>query len=276
MKSLQSIARSHYQKYILISLIIFLVSIHSAFSSNNDTTSIVILGTVHNRTEKFTDDSLLNIIKRVNPDLILMELDSSFFTQSMSIKPEFQKISLENTVLTEYLKSYKVLVRPYDIEGRNKIYNDNNYFKQQKELSKALNKAKQEDLMQGEARILLDAVKRFDNITDAFATDYPNVINSSACSVTMDSKQYYANEGLIKIVTSVPILNQFVKFATFKRDFWIKRNNTMVTKILFWKKLLQPKTILVICGFEHKYYLSNSLKNLSEKNYYKIKEYWTF
>jgi hypothetical protein len=275
MTPLQTFTRSHYQKYVIISLIVFLVSNHSAFSSINDTTSIVILGTVHNRTEKFTNDSLLNIIKRVNPDLILMELDSSFFTESMSIKPEFQKISLENTVLTDYLKYYKVQVRPYDIEGRNKTYNENRYFELQKELSKALNKARQEDLIQGEARILLNAIDRFDNITAAYASDYPDVINSSACSVAMESKQYYANEGMIRIVTSVPILNQFVKFVTFKRDFWIKRNDTMVSKILYWNKLIQPKTILVICGFEHKYYLSNSLKNLSEKNY-KVKEYRTF
>jgi len=92
----------------------------------------------------------------------------------------------------------------------------------------------------------------------------------------MDSKQYYANEGMIQIVTSVPVLNQFIQFATFKRDFWIKRNNIMVDKILYWNKLLRPQTILVLCGFEHKTYISNSLNNQSVKDNFKLKDYWTF
>jgi hypothetical protein len=174
------------------------------------------------------------------------------------------------------MKTHKVLVRPYDIEGRNKIYSDNNYFELQKDLSRALNQAMQDNLLQSEAKILCEAIKRFDRITNAFASDYPAIINSNSCAVAMDSKQYYANEGMIQIVTSVPILNQFIQFATFKRDFWIQRNNRMVDKILDWNKLLRPRTILVLCGFEHKTYLSNSLNKQSLKDTFKLKEYWTF
>jgi hypothetical protein len=276
MKSLQSILRKCSQTRMILIFLIFLFAIPQAFSSNIDTTTIVIVGTVHNKTEKFTHDSLFNIIKRVNPDLILMELDSSFFTIAMSIKPEFQKITLENSVVTKYQESHKVLIRPYDLEGRNKIYSDNNYFEQQQELSKALIQATQDDQIQGESKILLDAIFRFDQITHAFASDYPNVINSNSCIVAMDSKQYYANDGMVKIVASVPILNHFIRFTTFKRDFWLKRNEAMVNKILYWNKNFHSKTILVLCGFEHKAYISASLSNQNSNNNFKIKEYWSF
>jgi hypothetical protein len=264
------------QKWVFLSLTISLFINPLSFSSGIDTTSIVVVGTVHNGTERFTNDSLFNIIKRVHPDLILMELDSSFFTPSMTLKSEFQQITLETSVLTKYMNSNKVMIRPYEIEGRNKIYQDNKYFEQQKELSKALNQATRHNLIQGESKLLFEAIIRFDDITQAFASDFPNVINSYSCSVVMDSKQYYANEGMIKIVASIPSLNQFISFATFKRDFWVKRNETMVKKIIGWKNLLQPKIILILCGFEHKYYLINSLKNQSIANNFKLREYWTF
>jgi hypothetical protein len=247
-----------------------------AFCTVIDTTSIVIVGTVHNSTKKFTGDSLLNIIKRINPDLILIELDSSFFSSDMTIKPEFQQISLENTVISNYLKTNKVLIRPYDIEGRNKIYDQNNYFEQQSGLSNALNKAYKDSSIQGEASVYFDAIRRFDKINHAFASDYPFVINSTACMVAMECKQFYAFEGMIKIVSSLPELNKFVPYATFNRDFWIKRNNTMVKKILYWNKLLRPKTLLIICGYEHKTYLYNSLVSQEKANDFRLKDYWLY
>jgi hypothetical protein len=257
-------------------LIMILFTTVPAFSASIDTTTIVIVGTVHNKTEKFTEKTLYNIIERVNPDLILAELDSSFFTQSMSIKSELVNASLENTVVTDYKKTHNILLRPYDIEGRNKIYSDNKYFEQQKELSKSLNKAIQDSLLPKESIILLDAIQRFDQISYSFSSEFPNVVNSTACNVSMEAKQYFANEGMIKIVASVSDLKQFTKFAIFKRDFWIKRNDAMINNILNWQKVLHPKTILVLCGFEHKYYLFNTITKHCTSENFKIKEYWTY
>ena len=247
-----------------------------AFSLNIDTTTIVIVGTVHSKTEKFNNHTLYNIINRIKPDLILVELDSSFFTQSMSIKPELINASLENIVVADYQKTHNILVRPYDIEGRNNIYRDNHYFEQQQELSKSLNKVNLDTLLPSESKMLLDATFRFDQITRSFASEFPNVFNSNACNVAMESKQYYANEGIVKIVASLTNLKQFTEFATFKRDFWIKRNDIMINKILNWHKVLHPMTILVLCGFEHKYYLYNALTKYSTSENFKIKEYWTY
>lgn len=67
----------------------------------------------------------------------------------MSIKPEYQKIPLKNSIFTKYSETHKVLIRPYEIEGRNKIYENNNFFEQQKELSKVLNELNKNDQIQG-------------------------------------------------------------------------------------------------------------------------------
>ena len=271
-----SVFRNRFCTDFLTGLILILLSAIPAISYSADTTSIVVVGTVHNQTEKFTGKQLYDIIERIKPDLILVELDSSFFSESMSIKPDLINVSLENTVVNDYQKSRAVLVRPYDIEGRNKIYQVNNYFGQQRELSKSLNNARKDSLLHGEPMVLLDAMTRFDGITQSFASGSPEIFNSASCMKVMESKQYYANEGMVKIVSSVPFLNPFIKFANFKRDFWIQRNEVMVNKILKWNKSLHPKTILVLCGFEHKYFLYDGLLKRCNADIFKLKEYWEY
>ena len=142
--------------------------------------------------------------------------------------------------------------------------------------SKDLNQSIQDNKIEGESKMLLETIMRFDLITQAFALEKPEVINSNACNIVMESKQFYANDGMVKIVTSIPFLSQYTAFAIFKRDFWIRRNNKMIDNILRWNELFQPKTIVVLCGFEHKYYLYNSLSKQSKTEGYKVKEYWNF
>ncbi len=260
--------------FLLLALVLFSPRPVSAYTS--DTTTIVVVGTVHNMTDNFTVQELYDIIERINPDLILVELDSSFFTPLMSIKPEFVRISLENQAVAEYQKAHGIPIRPYDIEGRNKIYQDHNYFNLQQDLSKALNQALEDSLLRGESAMLLEAIVRFDAIGRSFGSESPKVFNSNSCDCAMESKQFYAGDGMLKIVTSVPELKRYVGHATFKRDFWITRNETMVANILSWAKLLHPKTILVACGFEHRYYLRNSLKAHRPSEALILREYWTY
>jgi hypothetical protein len=266
------------RRWLAVSLVlaVMFLSARLAFAFTGDTTTVVIIGTVHNKTDNYTAEKLYGIIERVKPDLILVELDSSFLTPSMSIKPEFVGVSLENMVVSDYQKTHEVPIRPYDIEGRNKIYQQHNYFRLQQDLSRALDRAAEDSLLHGEAAMLLDAIVRFDGIGRAFGLETPEVINSDPCDVAMESKQYYGNDGMFSIVTSVPALRQFAEFATFKRDFWIVRNDAMMTDILRWAKLLHPKTVLVLCGFEHRYYLRNALKMQSTRDKFLLRDFWTY
>jgi hypothetical protein len=241
-----------------------------------DTSTIVVVGTVHNATKYYDVQTLCRIIDRVKPDLLLVELDSSFFTPSMSLKSEFTSISMENKAISVALQSRPIPVRPYDIEGRNQIYEQHNYFKLQRDLSSALNAAERDSLLGSKAAFLLDAIIRFDDIGAGFGSERPEVINSTACDVAMESKQYYAGEGMVQIVTSVPSLTRFKEFCKFKRDFWIKRNNAMVDNIVSWIKQFRGKTVLVLCGYEHRYFLRMGLKKQAGSETIILKDYWSF
>ena len=241
-----------------------------------DTARIVVMGTVHNSSDNFNHGKLVAIIDRIRPDLILVELDSSFFMPDMSFKPETIDLRLENKAVSIYIKDHPVPVRPYEIEGRNRIYEEHDYFRLQKELSASLKNAVKDSLLVPEAKTLLDAIKRFDQISSALSLDRPEVFNSETCDNAMESKQYYGGEGLARIVALTPSLTKFSEFCKFKHNFWIRRNNTMVDNIIKRVSEFHPKTLLVICGFEHRYYLRNGLREKSLKEAILLKEYWAY
>lgn len=80
-------------------------------------TEFVLLGTVHSPTENFNADSLYNIFDKIKPDVILYEVDSSFFTDDFHFKNKLK--GNEYLATTRYMENHQVIVRPYDFTGRN-------------------------------------------------------------------------------------------------------------------------------------------------------------
>ena len=106
--------------------------------ASTSATEVVVIGTVHSPTPKFREETLVGILNRVKPDLILLELDPSFFDASSALVDKYQRISLESSAATTYAKSAKVALRPYDIEGRNKFHQENDYFGREMKLNQEI------------------------------------------------------------------------------------------------------------------------------------------
>ena len=272
------VSRSRLSYCLVISLLLLLASVvaDAGISSATDTSTIVVVGTVHAATKYYDQSVLGKIIEKVSPDIILVELDSSFFGSSMLLKPEFVSISLENKAVAAYCRSHSVRVYPYDIEGRNAMYERYDYFRLQREMSAALDSVETMNLLGSKEVVLLEAVRRFDMIGSAFRSERPEVINSAACDAAMESKQYFGGEGITQIASAVPALARYVDFCKFRRDFWIQRNDVMVEKIEGWAKQFAGRTILVLCGYEHRYYLRTGIAKRIEGRPILLKEYWEF
>lgn len=241
-----------------------------------DSTSIVVLGTVHAPTPRYDQRILAAILERVRPDVILVELDSSFFDESMHIKPAFEHISMENAAVADYARRHQVTVRPYDIEGRNRIYQEHDYFAQQRKFSSALNAADKTHALDATSQALLGAVDRFDAISAAIGAERPEVINSAASDVAMAHKHYYGDEGLLQIARNTAALRAFETFCTFNRDFWTQRNEAMAAHIQHWTELLHPKVELVLGGYEHRYFLRQRLTAYATSHAVRLRDYWEF
>jgi hypothetical protein len=192
------------------------------------------------------------------------------------IREKYANISLENKAVTDYAKDKDVQLRPYDIEGRNRIYEKNNYFNLQKQFSAALSKAGENNLLNAEAKSILQSVDSFGEISFAFSKEKPEVINSSSCDVSMKLKHQYDSDGLIRIAALTLSLKEYESFCKWRSDFWALRNNTMTENIIKWCSAFQGKTIVVLCGFEHRYYLIDSLTKKIKDGKFKLRDYQTY
>ncbi len=239
-------------------------------------TEIVVVGTVHSPTNKFTEGTLIGILRKVNPDLILLELDPSFFDSSFTLAEKYQNISLENTAVTTYAKTAVVKLRPFDIEGRNKFYQEHDYFKRELSLNQEINRMYGAGQLSSEAKLLFEGLTALADVRDACGAERPEVINSSACDTAIEKKQGYAFKGIGKIVDLTPALKEFKPFWNLADDFWARRNDAMVTNIIKYSKELKARRVVVLCGFEHRYYLRKRLTEQSLKEGLIVKEYWDY
>jgi len=242
----------------------------------NNRTEIVVVGTVHSPTAKFTEETLAAILRRVNPSLVLLELDPSFFDSSFNLPEKYQNITLENRAVTTYQKTVGVKLRPFDIEGRNKFYQEHDYFKRELSLNQEISRMYGADQLSSEARQLFEGLMALAAVRDSCGAERPEVINSSACDKAIEKKQYYAFKGIGKIVDLSPALKEFKPFWSLADDFWVRRNEAMVGNIVRYSKELRARRVVVLCGYEHRYYLRGRLAERAPKEDFIVKEYWEY
>lgn len=262
-------------------LIIFLIFInHLIIGQNNDSTEICIIGNTHTNTSYFNAQIMDSILNRIHPDLILVELDSSFFTSGFQfdtiktpslLDREKSSPSINGTRLYQRTHS-NIDIRPFDIEGRNDFYRENDFFNKKNQM-------------------YIDIFKfaHYDSLSPRNFRDYILLANSLYCvnSLNISSLQQlnsseitnlvYLQQSIylnmaINIVETTDSLIKHTEFAHLQKDFWNKRNNKMIDNIMHFAT--KYKRIVVITGNMHKYYLVTGLLRKNED--YKLKEFWEY
>jgi hypothetical protein len=236
----------------------------------------VVVGTVHGATPRFSVDTLVAILDRVGPAVILVELDSSFLDDSSRIRPEYQAISLENVAATRFSTRTGTPLLPYDIEGRNRIYQQQDYFARQRRLSETIGQLDGRGTLVPEAKGLLRELDDLSAIRDAIGADRAVVINSAASDTAIRQKQEYSYAGLRRIIELTPGLGEFVDFWRWAGEFWIRRNETMHATIVRIAARFPGRRIVVLCGYEHRYYLRSLLRPDDSAGSLRLREYWDY
>ncbi len=72
----------------------------------------------------------------------------------------------------------------------------------------------------------------------------------------IEKKQNDAMKGIKRIVELTPALQRFEGFVRLRDDEWERRNRTMVKNILSRARENPGKRIVVLCSFEHRFFLS--------------------
>jgi len=234
---------------------------------------VVLVGTVHAPTPNFQEETLVGILNRVKPDLILLELDPSFFDDSFTLSEKYRDVSLESRAANAYAKTAGVRLRPFDIEGRNRFYQEHDYFKRELKLNQEVGRLYAGGQLSPEARLLFEGLLSLSAVRDACGAERAEVINSAACDTAVEKKQYYAFKGLGRVVELTPALKEMSPFWTLADDFWVRRNDAMVTNILKYTKELRPRRVVVLSGYEHRYYLRKQLAEQATREGFVLREY---
>lgn len=256
------------------------------YSCTNKKTELVLLGTVHQPIQNFTPDSLYYILEKIKPDLILFEVDSSFFTEEFKFKTTWE--SNENIAVVKYMENFDVDVRPYEFTGRNEYRikigsrpTDGKAI----ELLDSLYRSNQLDTLSQQV------YKEFLQLSDSlnsFAYLGAKAFNNSITDRTAEIRQQYQYKKLIKIINEYPVFsntyfvkedNDSISYAEgYMRasEFWDLRNQTMSKNISHFVRLYKGKRIVVLNGYNHRYYLNSLIQPKQDELGFVVKEFYEY
>jgi len=256
-------------KISLLSLT-FCISLIAAGQIGSTKSELTILGTVHSPTLLVNADTIYSAIVKTKPDIILLELDSSFFTKSFQLKEMYDENEINATV--KYLnKNKKCVLRPFDFEGRN-AYRPKMGIQNSDKILKRIGIMYYTNSLSAASR---DIWKRFTDLTDTIDTISKKdlqTINSIATDNLVCERQFYQYKKLKEIIKSKKeFLNNFdftskgdsiTLEEVFNRYAYFEelRNRTMVENILKIIKQNPKKRIMVLTGFYHRDFLLTELK----------------
>jgi len=243
-------------------------------------TTIVILGTSHTVRENFDIEDGLNILEKVKPDAILLELPISDSVEKFSEMVQGFKDPtqfLEGRVIKKHLdKNPSVLLRYFDIKDRNRYYFENRSDEQEqafmKKLGELVNNIDSSDFehLVKEEMMKIAYLISLDN---TLSEEYPRVINSTIADSIYYMKHRSLQNTFLKLTETIPDLKEFKEFMIWRNEFWNKRNQAMAKNIIDYSEEFPGKRIVVVTGCEHRYYLRRELRKANKQNL-ELREYW--
>jgi hypothetical protein len=267
---------------ILLSIFIGLLF----YNCTSKKTELILLGTVHQPIQNFTPDSLYNILVKIKPDLILFEVDSSFFTKEFKFKKTWE--SNENIATVKYMNNFNVAVRPFEFTGRNeyriKIGSRPTDGKAIKLLDSLYRSNK---LNSKNKKIYQDFLKISDSL-NSFAYLGAKAFNNSETDKIAQVRQHSQYKELLKIINEHPIFSNtfFVKndndSISYKEgynrasEFWDLRNQTMSKNILYFVNQYKSSRIVVLNGYFHRYYLNSLIRPKQDELNFIVKEFYEY
>lgn len=254
------------------------------FNCRSKRTELVLLGTVHQSIQNFTPDSLYNILVKLNPDLILFEVDSSFFTKDFKFEKTWE--SNENIATVKYMNNFDVDIRPYDFTGRNEYRIKIGSRPTDGKALKLLDSLYKNNLLDSLNKKTYQEFIKINDSLNSFAYLGAKAFNNSKTDKIAQVRQKYQYKNLLKIIESYPI---FSKTFFMKNDndsisytegyrraskFWDLRNQTMSKNILHFVNEYKGSRIVVLNGYFHRYYLNSLIKPKQDEFNFIVKEFY--
>ncbi|BDQ10958.1 hypothetical protein [Sediminibacterium sp. TEGAF015] len=251
---------------LLVPCLLFTSSIHAEPSPNR----VIIIGTKHNGNKKLTVKSMYNVIKRINPDLILMELDSTIISNCSINKVwgaqtaewlGIWKNPVEYRAVRKFQKQNKlVCVSPFDVY----IPNRKTYIA----YNRAMEKSHQEALSNVYLQGLLNGpesaeYEKYTEINNAFLQVLDSSLlqmNRASLTDTIENILYREKHFIRRLTLQYPALQPYGNWYNAQLDFWDERSAVINKKIWDQLNANSNKTIVIVTGLLHKADIENFLQ----------------
>ncbi|OON65666.1 hypothetical protein B0919_23605 [Hymenobacter sp. CRA2] len=238
-------------------------------------TELVIVGTVHRPTRLFNPDSVMRILERVRPDLILVELDSTFFTPAFELKMPGREN--EDLGVARYRRLHPAVpMRPFDYEGRNEFTRQHELLTRPGEVLALLDGLYQNRLLTPAQGQVLDRYYALTDSLNRYARQRPYVINQPAVYALAARRQQYQYQKLNEVVAARREMADYRAFCRLNADFWDQRNQAMARHIRHYTRQHRARRIVVLVGHAHKYYLLRELTPHAAAEGFRLREYYEY
>lgn len=249
--------------------ILFLICFYSITFAQ---TSIVILGIAHVRSERFNPDSILEVMNKFKPDVILMELDTSLMDAQGNLKGKMMAAD-ENEEIA--MKQYKnanpaVQVRRFDIEYRSQFYQSHKTFATEARLGKTVDSLWKHNGLDRESMQIISTFYRVNSAIDILSDMGITMMNSKEYKHMAEFRQNWMYQKELAVIARTPALHEYYDFYKDDGEFWDIRNKRMIANITNYTKAFKGKKVLVLTGRMHTYYLTDGLKPLQSEFGFKL------
>ncbi len=243
---------------------------------------LIIIGNVHQAAANYNADTLYTILEKIKPDIILHEIDSSFFTKDFKFK--YPSTGNEQNASKKYLKKYpRTLIRPFEFEGRNQYRRAEGMVPTDNLTIQLIDSLYQAGELSPQENVIVKTYYQLTEQLEVIAAKPPKHFNNPKTDSICEQRQHFQHKKLTQITSKrQEFASRFVIKPNGGRisyrdgyqlwaDFWDLRNKAMAKNIIKIAKQNPGRRIVVLTGFAHRYYL---LEELKKDDSIQIKEYY--
>lgn len=260
-----------FMKYLYLIIIAFLFwGCH--LTNQNSTKQLTIIGTVHFPTNGINADSIYQAILKIQPEVILLERDSSAFDSDFNRL--FDDDGNETIAIAKILKGNpKTLIRPIEFEGRDKFRDETGLYPQANEVFQKLNELSRSESFNEQEQQVWNRFAYYWIKLDSLSSINLKAINTDYSDAILDSAKYYQYTKMKEIVEkhndfnemmidsrgdSISLKEYFDKWEQFEH---YDRNDAMVANIIRTMNNLANQNFVLLVGYHHRYYIKKALQS---------------
>ena len=233
-------------------------------------TAVIVLGSVHEPTKFVNADTIFNIIKQVQPDIILLEADTTLYSL---IKTNLDENEIN--AVRKYLEfKPQTILKAVDYVGRQEFYKSNRSFELKDSLNKTLGNLISSNKLDSNSLQILQTYSDFDELCSTLSKQPLRIVNSELAYQLTEKYQTYTYEKLQEIIDKALELKKYSSYYKRESKFWFDRNKAIAVNSLNFIQQYKPKKAIIITGFFHKTFVLKELNDRQKDYNITIKEYW--